>query len=235
MKPLVQFACAALACALALTGCKKSSQSEADADDSAGASAREPMEIEEVPVPDFTAAAKAPQFLQAVKEATILLGSKPVPLEGQESGLGGFSFDVPQAKIEAILFQAHTNFLAKGCYLFRYDQSFNIGGQPDKVGLLPTTDKYAVIAAMQTDGANADVYTADIIKWLKALEQEQPFVLTGVGFDYLEGNFTAPLKDARGLAKRMYKFCPDIVDQGVETVENLAKELQKGKLYFWWD
>ena len=226
---------AGFAVALALTGCSKRSDSTSEAEETSAGTMPEQREIEEVPMPDFTMAAKDQKFLQAVKEAATLLDSQPQPLEGQESDLGGFSFDVPEARIEAILFKAHTNFLAKGCYLFRYDQSFNIGGQPDKVGLLPTTDKYAVIAAMQTDGANADLYTADIIKWLKELEAEQSFVLTGVGFDYLEGNFTAPLKDPKGLAKRMYKFCPDIVDQGVGTVEKLAKELQKGRLYFWWD
>jgi hypothetical protein len=229
------FLCAGLAGIVALTSCRKRNDSATDTEDSTASRMREQREIEEVPVPDFTAAVKDPQFLAAIKEAAALLGAQPAPLEGQESSLGGFSFDVPEAKIEAILFKAHTNFLAKGCYLFRYHQSFNIGGQPDKAGLLPTTDKYAVIAAMQTDGANADVYTADIIKWLKELEAEQPFVLTGVGFDYLEGNFTAPLKDPRGLARRMYKFCPDIVDQGTGTVEKLAKELQRGRLYFWWD
>jgi len=235
MKSLVYLACVSFAVGLALIGCSKRGNSTADAEDSSPETTQEHREIVEVPVPDFATAAKNPKFIQAVKEAAALLGSQPRPLEGQESSLGGFSFEVPEAKTEAILFKAHTNFLAKGCYLFRYDQSFKIGGLPDKIGLLPTTDKYAVIAAMQTDGANANVYTADIIKWLKELEQEQPFVLTGVGFDYLEGNFTAPLKDPRGLAKRMYKFCPDIVDQGVGTVENLAKELQKGRLYFWWD
>jgi hypothetical protein len=56
-----------------------------------------------------------------------------------------------------------------------------------------------------------------------------------VVFHSLEGYFTTPVKDPRALAKRMYKFCPDIVDQGVGTVDALAKELQKQKLYFWWD
>lgn len=234
-KRIPRLAVATLAFALAAPGCSKRTEPNTEAEDDRTIAMQEQREIEEVPVPDFTAAARDPKFLQAVKEAAALLGSPPKPLEGQEASLGGFSFLAPQAKIEAILFKAHTNFLAKGCYLFRYHQSFNIGGQPDKVGLLPTIDKYAVIAAMQTDGANSDVYTADIIKWLKELETEQPFVLTGVGFDYLEGNFTTRLKDPRGLAKRMYKFCPDIVDQGTGTVEKLASELQKGRLYFWWD
>jgi hypothetical protein len=148
---------------------------------------------------------------------------------------GGFSFNVPHTRVEALLRRAHTNFLAKGAYLFRYDQSFGIGGAPDKMGLLPTTNKYDVMAVLETNGANMEIYTADVIAWMKQLEAEQPFVLTGIGMDYMEGYFTTPVKDPSGLAKRMYKFCPDIVEQGVGTVNALAGELKKQKLYFWWD
>ena len=81
-------------------------------------------------------------------------------------------------------------------------------------------------AATQLDALSARV---------KELEADQPFVLTGIGFDYMEGHFTTPVKDPGGLAIRMYQFCPDIVDQGVGTVEKLAAELQNGSLYFWWD
>jgi uncharacterized protein DUF4253 len=193
---------------------------------------------EAVPKPDFSAAARSAAFQQAIKDAATLLGARPQPLQSEAEGekvTGGVSFDVPQKKLEAILRQAHTNFLARGFYLFRYDQAFGIDGQPDKVGLLPTADKYEVMAAMDTNGDNYSIGTAGIIAWMKELEQEQPYVLTGIGFDYMEGFFTAPLKDPKALAERMYHFCPDIVDQGVETVSKLARELRNGKLYFWWD
>jgi len=190
----------------------------------------------EVPKPDLSAAARDPKYQQALREATLLLGARPQPLEGVEGPIaGGYVFAVPHDKAEALLLKAHTNFLAKGCYLFRHDQSFGIGGQPDTLALLPTTNKFEVMALVEVNGANFNLYTAGIIQWMKQLEQEQPYVLTGIGTDYMEGYFTTPVRDARGLAKRMYSFCPDIVDQGVETVDRLAKELQKGKLYFWWD
>jgi hypothetical protein len=193
---------------------------------------------EPVPKPDFSDAAKSPAFQQAIKDAAALLGAPPQPLYSEAEGdeiEGGVSFDVPEKKIEAVLRPAHTNFLARGFYLFRYDQNFGIAGHPDKVGLLPTADKYAVMAALDTNGDNYGIGTAGVIAWMKELEQEQPFVLTGIGSDYLEGCFTTPVKDPNALAKRMYQFCPDIVDQGVETVGKLARELRKGNLYFWWD
>ncbi|HEX7469988.1 MAG TPA: DUF4253 domain-containing protein [Verrucomicrobiae bacterium] len=231
--------CIGLVCVLTLAGCSKHDESSAGAgspDMDAQAMSDVKTANESVAKPDFTAAARDLKYQQAVKEAAALLGAEPQPLEGADGPIvGGFSFDVPQPKIEAILFKAHTNFLAKGFYLFRYDQMFGIHGQPDKVGLLPTANKYDVMAALEVNGAKYSLHTAGIIEWMKKLEQEQPYVLTGIGTDYMEGYFTTPVEDPRGLARRMYKFCPDIVDQGGGTVDKLVNELLKGKLYFWWD
>jgi hypothetical protein len=191
-----------------------------------------------VPKPDFTAAAASPEFQQAIQDAAALLGSQPQPMRSEPEGEevpGGVSFDVPRKKVEAALRRAHTDFLAKGFYLFRYVQNFDLRGEPDKIGLLPTTDPFAVMATMSTNGDNFNIGTAGVIAWMKELSEEQPYILTGIGFDYMEGYLTTPVKDADGLAKRVYQFCPDIVDQGVESVSKLALELEKNTLYFWWD
>jgi hypothetical protein len=188
--------------------------------------------------PDFAMATESPAFQQAIKDAATLLGAQPQPLRSErddEEVKGGVSFDVPQGKLEAVLRQAHTDFLARGFYLFRQEQNFGLQDRADKVGLLPTADPYAVMAAMDTNGDNYNIGTAGVIAWMKELQQEQPFILTGIGFDYMEGHFTSPVKDPQELAKRMYQFCPDIVDQGVGDMSKLALELQKGNLYFWWD
>lgn len=230
-------ASALLASALLCSGCGKSEDAAEGADPTAQLPAKY-KSLEEVRPPDFSAAADTPSFRQAVGDAAALLGSPAKPLQPHPDVAevkGGVSFDAPQEKVESLLRKAHADFLRRGYYLFRYDTNYGIGGNPDRVGLLPTTDKYAVIAAMETNGANFDIGTAGIIAWLKDLEAGQPFVLTGIGFDYLEGFFTTPIKDRKALARRMYQFCPDIVDQGVGSVAKLEDELRKGSLYFWWD
>jgi hypothetical protein len=101
--------------------------------------------------------------------------------------------------------------------------------------LLPTSDAYEVMAVLDTNGDNYEIGTAGVTAWMKELHQEHPFILTDIGFDYMEGYFTGPINDPDALARRMYQFCPDIVDQGVGSLSSLAVELRKGKLYFWWD
>ena len=192
---------------------------------------------EPVARPDFAEAAKSATFQQAIRDAAALLGSEPQPLESPEHGAiaGGVSFQAPHEKVEGLLRKAHGEFLARGFFLFRHDNNFGLDGRPDHVGLLPTTDKYAVIATLETNGVNYEIGTAGVIAWLKDLEREQPFVLTAVGLDHLEGHFTTPVRDPKALARRMYEFCPDIVQQGVGSVAKLADEVKKGTLYFWWD
>ncbi len=65
---------------------------------------------------------------------------------------------------------------------------------------------------------------------------DHPFVLTGMGFDWVEGRFRSAIGDADALARRFYAFCPDIVERGTETVAALARELSESqRLYCWWD
>ncbi len=61
-------------------------------------------------------------------------------------------------------------------------------------------------------------------------------MLIGSGFEFLRGKFTSKIAKPAALAKRMYEFCPDIVDQGVGDVKALAEELRKSSaFFFWWD
>jgi hypothetical protein len=148
----------------------------------------------------------------------------------------GLAIDCEQKRAEDLLAQAHRPLRDKGLYLFLVEQAFAIGGKPDTLAILPTTDPYQVMTIVGTDAANYEKDTGALITWLRALEAEQPFELTGIGLDFLSGRFTTPIKDPAGLAARIYDFCPDIVDQGVGSVEALATELRRSRsLYFWWD
>ncbi|PWU15918.1 MAG: hypothetical protein C5B50_14510 [Verrucomicrobia bacterium] len=196
----------------------------------------EPNLEQEPEVPDFSEAAKAASFQEAIKEVAQLCNYNPRPLSNEEgdSLAGCVFFRVSTERCEDIIRKHHESLLTRGCYLFRKKRGYTSG--KDELALLPTRDWRLVLQANQTNGANCGLYTEDIIAWLEKLEKEQPFLLTGAGFDWCEGRFTTPIKNAPKLAKAMYKFCPDIVDQGIGDVGSLATELKKKqRFFFWWD
>jgi hypothetical protein len=123
----------------------------------------------------------------------------------------------------------------RGAYVIRYDDETN---GPDAILVLPTADPWTAVRAAGTAGVNSDVSNADVVRWLRELDRTHPFTLTVASSDQVEGRFAhAPRgQDALALARRMYRFDPDIVDQGTGSVRGLARVLERrGTLYLWWD
>ncbi len=110
-------------------------------------------------------------------------------------------------------------------------------GEPATVALYPTDDKYAVVLACSTDGANYGHSTRDIIAWLRELEKDHPFLLTSCGRDFVAGEFAAPVQDAAALAQHMVKFCPDLIDgETIKSPKDVAQALAADQgFFFWWD
>jgi len=63
--------------------------------------------------------------------------------------------------------------------------------------------------------------------------------IVGISHDVIEAYVANPpttLEEAKQLANEQYLYCTDIVDQGVQSVANLAALLLNQKIwYFWWD
>ncbi len=192
-----------------------------------GAPRSEALSNLSIEAPDFDRAAQSAEFQSAVRGLSEICGAEPNPLlPGYK---GGVSFSLPAHQIKEILQKEHWEYMNVGFYLFecQFEQ---------QIGLLPTTDKYDVIAVMQTNAVNVNLGTRDIVDWLREFEKEQRFELTGIGSDFLSGKFTGELRDSKKIAIRLRKFCPDLVDQGTGSVAGLALELKKTKRFFlWWD
>jgi hypothetical protein len=187
---------------------------------------------------DFVVPAAFPDAVRALERladaaATPLVGTDSV---GDSLRTEGFAVSVASARAERIVTAAQPRFVEKGFFLFRSEQHFGIGGHPDRIALFPRSDPYEILRLMGTNGGNYDISPDSVVAWLKALERDHPFILTGIGFDWVEGRFRSAIGDASALARRLYAFCPDIVDQGTETVEALERELgESQRLYCWWD
>ena len=118
---------------------------------------------------------------------------------------------------------------AAGFQLVLYD-SIPGHGNAAKLMVFPTAEKFAVLVARGTNGVNYGLTTRALIAWLRDLEKENPFELTGCGFDFLEGRFRAPVRHAEHWAKRMVELCPDC-----ESPEQVMEELREQRFFFWWD
>ena len=138
-----------------------------------------------------------------------------------------------KAEHQAIVAEWGDAVQAEGYHLVAAGVPVGMGSQ---VLLVPSPNQYAILAAMGTNGCNCGLSTPDVIRWLRQMETDHPFLIDGVRHDTVEGRFLEPIEEADALAERMYEFCPDIVDQGTGSVEALAKELaRRQRFFFWWD
>ena len=93
-----------------------------------------------------------------------------------------------------------------------------------------------VLDVAQTDAINYGMTTRKLkgrfARWHKAFGID----IWQAETDTVQLRFQKMPRDLKSFAKEVYKFCPDIVDQGVGTEEALLKDIQNTKgLYLWWD
>ncbi len=97
-------------------------------------------------------------------------------------------------------------------------------------------DQFDILRVAATDGTNYELGTEDLIKELKKWDREIGIDIWQAETDTIQIKLRSAPKDPLAFAKRVYKFCPDIVDQGVGSVKELAKVISREKAVFlWWD
>jgi len=191
----------------------------------------------------FAAVAAEPGYAEAVQRLGTLAGKAPSPWRKAKGVVRATlklkalaaEYGLALSEQDALLGKLFAEFRRRGYVLALTDGRGE--GEPVKVGLYPTAEKYAVLLACETNGENHAHSTIDIITWLRALEKEQPFDLTACGEPFVGGKFTGAVKDAKALAVRMVKFCPSIVDgEVIESAEDVARGLgESGEFLLWWD
>jgi hypothetical protein len=124
--------------------------------------------------------------------------------------------------------------LGPGYIVFRSEQNFNRG--PDRIAALHGSDQYDALRFMQTNGVNYDIDTDSVVALLKRWDRSHGLRLIGAGMDWVEMEILNPPAEMSALAAEVYAVCPDVVDQGAETVERLAEEMRRRRIiYLWWD
>lgn len=96
--------------------------------------------------------------------------------------------------------------------------------------------QFDILRVAQSDAANYDMYTEDLIRKLEEYHSKYGIDIFHAETDTIEFRFTTMPSDLAAFCEDLYEFCPDIVDQGVGTVEELQKEIARTRTVFlWWD
>jgi len=154
--------------------------------------------------------------------------------EGYQIIASGIVVSVPEDKTDRILSSLRRKLLPIKYMPFIVE--INAGLKIEKIGILKGTDQYDILRIMHTNGDNYDISNQDVIERLKEWEILSPFDIAGADNDWVEIEFRTLPKDLKAFAQEVYDFCPDALDKGPGSIEELENEIQKTKkLFLWWD
>lgn len=178
---------------------------------------------------DFAAAVAAVEVVTGAKGTALETGAGKVPLgEGRE-------FSVDSKVAQRLLAGSHATYRKAGFYLFRIERGFGMEGDKDRLALLATADRDAVVRRVGTAGPKSGATTEKIVAWLDDLAKTEAFDLTEVGTDYVAGTFERSPKDPAAIARRSTEIAPDLVAGRASTLALLTEEIRVNRtLYLIW-
>jgi hypothetical protein len=156
---------------------------------------------------------------------------------GREQVEGNISVIVREAESENMLASVRPK-LPRGFVAFIGTTQWLGTDSPAGIELVvaPGRDQFDIVRAARTDAVNYDMGTEDIVRHLKALSRYASIDILKAETDSVEFAITKMPKYLPAFSRELYEFCPDIVEQGVGTVEALQAEIEKTKrVRLWWD
>jgi hypothetical protein len=98
------------------------------------------------------------------------------------------------------------------------------------------TSQFDIVRIAASDAVNAGKYTEDLIKQIQAWDTAYGVDIFQAAADTIELRLKKVPADLKQFAGEVYEFCPDIVDQGDDSIDQLAKAIgSTGQLLLWWD
>lgn len=185
--------------------------------------AEPPSSFKSAKAPKLLRASRGKSFQSALSEIAELCQSTPVSHDD-----GSFTLHVKTSVGEIDLESLQDDYLARGCFL-AYQST------PSKLWAFPLKDPLKALAFLGTAGPNYDIGPGNIIDWFTSLDR--PYRITSLDYDLVGGRFLGTVRAPEELANSMYELCPDTVDQGFMSIEDLAESLGKTDAPFtlWWD
>lgn len=100
----------------------------------------------------------------------------------------------------------------------------------------PGQSQFDILRIAQSDAVNYGMETEALITRLQQYDREIGISIFQAETDTLAFDILREPKDWGAFARDIYDFCPDIVDQGVGSVEELEGQLREMRqVLLWWD
>lgn len=110
------------------------------------------------------------------------------------------------------------------------------GPKGSEVVVAKGDDQFSILRIARSDAVNFGIYTEGIVKKLQQYDQMFGIDIYHAETDTIEFVLKKRPDDMVAFCRDLYEFCPDIVDQGAGSVEELQREIEKaGEVFLWWD
>lgn len=105
-----------------------------------------------------------------------------------------------------------------------------------EVVVAPGESQFDILRVAASDAINYGMETEDVIRELQSWDQEFGIDIYAAQTDVVQLRLKHMPKDLKQFARRVYDFCPDIVDQGTETLAMLERAISEThEVFLWWD
>ncbi len=157
---------------------------------------------------------------------------------GREQNSNCVSALVPEQRSLELLSQLRES-LEPGCVAFiGTTRSLAENRYPGLVELVVGLgeSQFDILRLAATDAVNYNMLTEDIIEKLLDIDRRYGIDIFQAETDTIVFGLRTSPEDMTAFAEEIYDFCPDIVDQGVGTVDALADGIDMGRcVSLWWD
>lgn len=114
-----------------------------------------------------------------------------------------------------------------------FDESFS---SHYDVIIAPISNQLDLIKFVGTEPVNYGLSNQDVIEWFRQKEAEFDFDIIVADVSRIETKLKTNPTSFEKLGKEIYDFCPDVIDQGHEDMNELINYLKSTKhMWFWWD
>lgn len=178
------------------------------------------------------------ESLNVIKQVTDS-SIQPFYATDSKSKIAGVSFVTFEDYAEQQVIKLQSEVQKLGYLAFICERSFSQGSKSEcRIAIIQGNGQFDILTIQQTNGVNYEVSNKDVIFKLRKWNDRYPFIIIGADHDWVDAIFSVLPTDEemQSFAQEMYEFCPDIAEQGTESIEELVAEIKKTKkLFLWWD